>query len=513
MASPLTQGPGGHEEETTYKDYFDIMLLGKTGMGKTTTADKLLVANPTNAKYDYNPMEDTRARTRGTTPSDSRPPGTSDNCRESRQSRDLELNVSKDSTSIIESATKYSDLTMWHLSENQDMKEIEERLKNLVMWRQLDSSHKLINESRENSQSSASCELLSNDTSKLRVLDVPGFYGPNAAADIATEKNPGNVFERTSAALENDLATMRKILHIKVATHFKFNRIVYFLPDTGVLTRPSQYLQTEIGIMARYFERTIFKSMVVVATHDHSIYKKVRDDCDLYTAIELEQTCAVFQEAMKKVFQTEVPNPPIVFISQLDSCDNILRKIKQSKVIQEGAWLTFNPSTCARCGIHIGRLTSPRQAKASEVQDNIAICTNKAGTVAVPYDESTCHPMLVPKYHKAWCILGGIAHLLTLKMFINHWPYFGNEDEVCIDCRNPPKSRGCVKVGSKYQNKKVKGDGILVKHTSEVEENYKFVLDMSDSVMRIDYSEMNTGPAATAGTEGTLQFIEGNNIQ
>ena len=499
MATAITQGPGGHEEETTYKDYFDIMLLGKTGMGKTTTADKLLVANPTNAKYDYNPMEDTRARTRGTTPSDSHPPGTSDNCRESRQSRDLELNVPKDSTSIIESATKYSNFTMWRLSENQDMKEMEERLKNLVMWRQLDSTHKLINESRENSQSSASCELLSNDTSKVRVLDVPGFYGPNAVAEVATEKNPGNVFERTSAALENDLATMRKIIHIRFASRFKCNRIVYFLPDTGVLTRPSQYLQMEISIMARYFERTTFESMVVVATHNHSIYKKVREDCDLYTATELEQTRAVFQEAMKKVFQTgEVPNPPIVFISQLDSCDNILRKIKQSKVNQEGVWLTFNPYTCARCSIHIGRLTSPSEEETPQVQENLAVCITEGGSVAIPYNESTCHPMLIPKFSKVVCILGGIAHLISFRKFTGRWPNFVCEDEVCISCRNPPSSRGCMKVGSKYEAKKSKRDKINVDHKTEVREKYKFVLDGTDPILRIARLEINNEvPAET----------------
>ena len=32
-------------------DYNDIMVIGKTGMGKTTTADKLLVANPDGLEY------------------------------------------------------------------------------------------------------------------------------------------------------------------------------------------------------------------------------------------------------------------------------------------------------------------------------------------------------------------------------------------------------------------------------------------------------------------------------
>ncbi len=32
-------------------DYYDIMVIGKAGMGKTTTADKLFVANP--LSHDY----------------------------------------------------------------------------------------------------------------------------------------------------------------------------------------------------------------------------------------------------------------------------------------------------------------------------------------------------------------------------------------------------------------------------------------------------------------------------
>ena len=32
-------------------DYFDIMLIGETGQGKSTTADKLLIANPTEENY------------------------------------------------------------------------------------------------------------------------------------------------------------------------------------------------------------------------------------------------------------------------------------------------------------------------------------------------------------------------------------------------------------------------------------------------------------------------------
>ena len=32
-------------------DYYDVLLIGKTGMGKSTTADKLVIANLTGADY------------------------------------------------------------------------------------------------------------------------------------------------------------------------------------------------------------------------------------------------------------------------------------------------------------------------------------------------------------------------------------------------------------------------------------------------------------------------------
>ena len=32
-------------------DYYDIMVIGNTGQGMTTTADKILIANPDGRRY------------------------------------------------------------------------------------------------------------------------------------------------------------------------------------------------------------------------------------------------------------------------------------------------------------------------------------------------------------------------------------------------------------------------------------------------------------------------------
>ena len=46
-----TGGSSSSTQQEGIIDYNDIMIIDKTGMGKTTTADKLLVANPDRCDY------------------------------------------------------------------------------------------------------------------------------------------------------------------------------------------------------------------------------------------------------------------------------------------------------------------------------------------------------------------------------------------------------------------------------------------------------------------------------
>ncbi len=475
--------------------YYDIMILGKTGMGKTTTTDKLLLANPTGAKYEY----DASAQDRATTCPLSHGSHASERAEGEREEGDQAARSRKAST--IHASTKYNDLSMWHLSREQDLEKVERRLKDLVYWRLLEDPHLIINETRKTSASTKSCQLLSNDTSKVRVLDVPGFYGPedndsDSDSEVVSERSEGatacverSIFDTHEAGLETDLSIMRKILHIKVAVDFRFNRIVYFLPDSGVLHRVSRNLKTELRVMERYFKRTVFESMVVVATQNRSVYDKMREGCEIFNEEDMKTTRKYFYKAMRKIFpEGDFPKPPVIYISLNDTSDEICTKITEAKVVKEGVGLTFNPSTCARCGIHIGKLADPNDIRNIEKIDDLAIAVNDPGSVAIPYDESTCHPRLVPKYHTIQCVVGGLVHILTFKRFMGNWPYFGNVDEVCINCGKPPKSRGCVKIGMTFYHKKAK-DGIVVDHTSDVEENYIFVLDQRDSIPRLEYNE------------------------
>ena len=94
----IQQGAGGGTI-----DYYDIMVIGRTGMGKSTTSDKLVIANLNNLNY------------RGEQHSDE---------------------------SVEGVRVALSDLSMWLISDAEgEMDGVTTRLKNLVMFRGLEKPH------------------------------------------------------------------------------------------------------------------------------------------------------------------------------------------------------------------------------------------------------------------------------------------------------------------------------------------------------------------------------------
>jgi hypothetical protein len=437
--------------------YYDIMVIGKTGAGKSTTADKLLIANPNGESYLGKPNEEpTRNDAKG--------------------------------------YIKHTDMYMWHLSDKkEEIEKVSERLKMLVFYRSLEKPHEEVNEARQRGTygSTEQCELLSNDSTNIRVLDVPGFYGSDACPiDVR------NARQGAQATAETDLSIMRKILHIKMAKKFKFHRIVYFLPEKGPLERDNQVLQNEIRIMENYFSRSIFQSMVVVATYPASAYKHFNREADLFPQEDMDKTQLYFQRAMQRVFNCDdVPEPPIIFISMFDSCEVIYDKIRNSTVTKEGVELEFNPATCARCSIKIGKLREDA-TNDDHKDDNIAMCTDSDSdwASAVPYEDSTCHPMLIPKYSTLQKIVGEIAHLMTFKLFLGKWPSYRSLEEVCINCGERPKSRGCLRVHTSF----IHSTGeIRVDHTSTVDESYVIQMEADDDGPESD-TAIIVGPGVLA---------------
>ena len=371
-------------------DYYDMMFIGRTGMGKSTTADKIIIANPDHLNYIGQPQPD----------------------------------------EVLEGGQlKMSDLGVWLISDAEDeMERVTTRLKNLVFYRSLDTPHEYVNKlySRKAKMATLKPQLISNETTKRRVLDVPGFFGKEMGT-----KDGQKTDEKVT---KTGLCIMRKILRIQSTMRMKFRRIIYFIPERGPLERSHKGLQMELEQMVHYFGKSIFECMVLVATVNPDIYQYLRPDIIPFSEDAKQSTREMFQAALAEVLPKDEAfpddKPPIVFISMNDSCEDVMKRIEDAPVVCDELKLAFDHCTCIRCGL---------KSKILKYQNNrekrVACYAGEDPSQAMPYEESHCHPLVVSKRWTITKIIGGIAHFVTAKKFEGWWPGFRNpDDEICIVC-------------------------------------------------------------------------------
>ena len=383
-------------------DYYDIMIIGRTGMGKSTTADKLVIANPSGRDC----------------------PG--------EQHSNEEI-----------TKTTMSDLSLWLVSSFDGEEKV--RLKGLMECRSSDNPHEEVDRMYTSaSESTKTCQLISNETTKVRILDVPGFFGdsgPSGGSEASLE-------EIARGAAASARAIMRDILRIQATMQLQFKRIIYFLPVRGPLERSQKVLQMELEQMVHYFGKSIFDCMVLIATVTPDVYQFIPPGVIPFSDREYAKTRKNFQSTIGRVLPKDVlpkDKPPIVFLSMHDTCEHILKKTVDAPVITDGMRLKFHYKTCIRCGI------KARILGEGEEKIKVACCVDQD---FIPYEESLCHPMIVPKYWKITKIIGGLAHLATGNKFAGKWPDFDNgDDEICIECMQVPGTRGCRRINSKYNVK------------------------------------------------------------
>ena len=406
-------------------DYKDIMIIGKTGMGKTTTADKLLVANPQQLNYQG----------------------------------------AQYSEPIVEREhVRADDLNIWLLSDApNEIERVTQRLKNLIFVRGLNEPHEEINKSHSDNEGdnavTLSFELISNESTKVRVLDVPGFFGEgDAGACIASAG------EKAQHSVNVAIGRMRMILQIQATMQMKFCRILYFLPIHGALKRLDSYLETELTTLAKYFGKSIFNCMVVAATMPSEAF----DDGNRVTlsGASLAKTKQNFVALLSRVFPGEknLPDPPVVYISMADTCEAVYATVMGARVACDHIRLELDTLICARCGSRAKLVNS----------EKVAVYTDETETNTKPYEESKCHPLFIPKYTKVDRILGGIAHVITLGRFLGRWPNFRSLHEVCVKCQKQPGSSGCVPVMTRCE---MYGEYFLVDHTNNTNEQIKVIFE------------------------------------
>lgn len=303
-----------------------------------------------------------------------------------------------------------------------------------------------------------SFELISNESSKVRVLDVPGFFGEgDAGKSLASAK------DKAHSSANVAVVRMRNILQIQSSMHMKFRKILYFLPVHGALRRSDAYLETELTALTKYFGKAIFDCMIIIATMPTEAYD---DDNQIgFSAKAVTTTKKNFASVLARVLpnETNLPDPPILFISMEHTCETVLSNVKSTEVACDHVTLRFNELICARCGCKANLLDSA-QAEGDESK-GVTVYTDKNEFSTIPYEDSTCHPLFVPKYTKVARFFGGIVYVVSFKKLCKSYL-----DEECVHCQESPGTRGCTKVKTWY---KLKEEYLMVDHTSNTSEPIK----------------------------------------
>ena len=305
-----------------------------------------------------------------------------------------------------------------------------------------------------------SCQLLTNDrvTPRLRILDSPGFA-------------PSDALNRGYNIYQANLAILREILTEQARGDLAFKRILYFIPGREPPERADSILQEEISVMHYFFGTTIFENMILVVT-----IRKKKSKKNAYDDEELKEGQKVFRAALRAVIRKkftedhagpEIPNPPMIYISLEDTGKELYDNIRRQNVVHvNGLQLEFVEDVCSRCAI-----------KLMIVQGKQAYAADENGKPVV-YTDTFCHPSIVRKYSKTERVLGGISIVVTLGvLYFAGMPWFTDSKEVCINinCRNPPGSKGCLKVGEKHELSKIIGESRAAKafitfdHTNKME--------------------------------------------
>ena len=159
------------------------------------------------------------------------------------------------------------------------------------------------------------CQMLSNEDTCIRVLDVPGFGDSRPQENLTT--------------IQVNAKFVNAIIEVQNKMDVIYNRVLYFLPFRGAPERADAYLKDELKVLFHYFGRSIFQCMVIIATQERQYQKYDFKSNDIISLTDLIKHALILVtgEAM------DTGCPPIIYLSLAASPEDLLNQIQTANVL------------------------------------------------------------------------------------------------------------------------------------------------------------------------------------
>ena len=410
------------DEDQEKSDYYDILLLGRTGMGKSTTGNKLL-------------------------------------------QRD----------NVVEGAAHH--VQQWEDDEKQEGDTAQEGAGGG------EEEHNAIFKTGKGVNSvTRKCKVISNEVSNIRVLDTPGFADSRDTKKCGVFRGNFEMFRSILRAQdEKDLAFSRVLYFIPQrgpleradgTIQEELKLIHGFLGDEVfkimVLVATNKFKTSKP--QEEFDDEDIESTKKAFMTALQYITKeRIIDKCPPVVFLRFDESDVVSEIVRAPVLYEEPLMKPAVIEASID-LKTTQQLIDNARQRNKGKKLRFH-DRCAKCSAKIIYSESPK----GKFPDRVIVNEGGENEKVIAYDKSKCHPILIPRYSTITKVVGGIFHILTGGMLVaagkirgrKFWPGFTNEDEMCANCKKAPSAEPCLEVNKTYHSKEISIDNV---HSTTLDE-------------------------------------------